>query len=84
LFDRFRETLIKCLATACIADLPHGFGKNAQNTTSIPALFACTMQQIYRYNRQQALISVSLGYFLQNDLNGYWLFAIPQNALRAR
>jgi hypothetical protein len=55
-----KEKLIKSLATACTADLPHSFGKNAQNTTSIPALFACTMQQIHRYNQQQALISVSL------------------------
>jgi hypothetical protein len=43
---RSREALIKCLATACTADLPQSFGKNPQNTTSIPALFACTMQQI--------------------------------------
>jgi hypothetical protein len=46
-----RETLIKRLATVCTADLPHSTGKNAQNTTSIPVLFACTMQQIHRYNQ---------------------------------
>jgi hypothetical protein len=43
-----RETLIKCLATANAADLPDNFGKNAQDTTSIPVLFACTMHQSHR------------------------------------
>jgi hypothetical protein len=43
-----KETLIKCLATACAADLPHNFDKNAQNTTSIPALFACIMHQSHQ------------------------------------
>jgi hypothetical protein len=59
-FHQSKETLIKCLATANAADLPHNFGKNAQNTTSIPALFACSMHQSHRRSQRQALISVSL------------------------
>jgi hypothetical protein len=55
----FRETLIKCLATACTADLAHSFGKNTQNTTSILALFACIMHQIHRHSQRQTFISVS-------------------------
>jgi hypothetical protein len=43
-----RETLIKYLATANAADLPHSFGKNARNTASIPAPFACTMHQSHQ------------------------------------
>jgi hypothetical protein len=43
-----RETLVKCLAIANAADLPHNFAKNAQNTTSIPALFARIMHQSHR------------------------------------
>jgi hypothetical protein len=34
--------------TANAAGLPHHFGKNAQNTTSIPALFAYTLHQNHR------------------------------------
>jgi hypothetical protein len=40
--------------------VPHNFGKNAQNTTSIPALFACIMHQSHQRSQRQALISVSL------------------------
>jgi hypothetical protein len=59
-----RETLIKCLATANAADLPHNFGKNAQNITSIPALFAYAMhqnhQRFLKYRIQVPRISILL------------------------
>jgi hypothetical protein len=55
------ETLNNCPAAVYTADLAHGFGKNTQNTTGIPAFFACATHQIHRRIRRQTINQRFLG-----------------------